>query len=116
MNVESNKAVVRRYIEMWNTGNIALADEVLATDYSDEAHPEIVGIASVKKSLQDVRAAYPDFQIVIESIIGEDDLVAVRAVIKRTHQGKEMFSRVMWFVRVVEGKMETLWTGVEGAR
>ena len=32
MDSEANKAVVKRYIEMWNTGNVALADEVLATD------------------------------------------------------------------------------------
>ncbi len=29
MNPKANKTVVRRYMEMWKTGNVVLADEVL---------------------------------------------------------------------------------------
>ncbi len=41
MSVEANKAIVSRYLEMWNTGNVALADEVLAPTYVDYAHLEV---------------------------------------------------------------------------
>jgi hypothetical protein len=33
MDAEANKAIVRRYIETWNTGQVALADELLAPTY-----------------------------------------------------------------------------------
>ncbi|WP_220204098.1 ester cyclase [Reticulibacter mediterranei] len=109
MDIAANKALVRGYIEMWNTGNTALAEEVLATDWMDHAHPEVVGTDSVKQSVVKVRTAFPDFHITIEQVVGEDDMVAIRATILRG--GKT--SRVMWFVRIVEGKMREMWTGSE---
>jgi hypothetical protein len=36
----SHKSPVYKYIELWNTGNLALADEVLALDFVDHSHPE----------------------------------------------------------------------------
>jgi len=39
MDIEVNKAIIRRYIELWSTGNLVLADEVLAADFVDHTHP-----------------------------------------------------------------------------
>lgn len=115
MDLEANKDVARRYIEMWNTGKVALAGEVLAPDYMDHAHPEISGPESVKQSVQKIRAALPDFNIAIEFIISEGDLVALRGTIRRTQQGTLVVSHVIWFIRIVGGKMTELWTGPEAA-
>jgi len=113
MDSKANKAVVKRYIEMWNTGNVALADEVLALTYVDHPHPEVTGPEPVKQALLEFRAAFPDFRITIESLISEGDMVAPMATLRRTHQGKEAASRVMWFIRLANGKMVELWTGSE---
>jgi hypothetical protein len=40
MDTEANKTLVRRYIDMWNTGKVEVADEVLASTWVDHAHPE----------------------------------------------------------------------------
>jgi predicted ester cyclase len=109
MDIAANKALVSGYIEMWNTGDVALAGEVLAVDWKDHAHPEVVGTDCMKQSVVKVRSAFPDFQITIEQIVGEDDLIAIRATVLRG--GK--ISRVMWFVRVTDGKMREMWTGSE---
>jgi predicted SnoaL-like aldol condensation-catalyzing enzyme len=111
MNSEANKALVRRYIEMWNTGNVERADAVLSPTWVDHAHPEVTGTASVKQALQKIRAAFPDFHITIESMLSEGDLVALRATIRRGGT-----SHVMWFVRIASGKMEEMWTGSETSR
>ena len=113
MDSEANKALVRRYLEMWNTGHVELADEVLAPTWIDHAHPEVTGPESVKQAVSRIRAAFPDFRLAIESIVSEDDLVALRGTIQRTQQGKEGVSRVMWFVRLANGKMVEMWTGSE---
>jgi predicted SnoaL-like aldol condensation-catalyzing enzyme len=115
MNTERNKDLVRRYLEMWNTGNVELADEVLVPTWVDHAHPEVTGPESVKRSLSQVRAAFPDFRITLKSIVSEGDMVALRATIQRTHQGKEITSGVMWFVRIADGKMAEMWTGSEAS-
>lgn len=108
MDLEANKAIVRRYIEMWNTGNVMLADEVLASTWVDHAHPEVTGPNSVKQAVHKIRAIFPDFHITIESILSEGDLVALRGTVLR-----EDISRVMWFVRLANGKMVEMWTGSE---
>ncbi len=115
MNQEANKAIVRRYIEMWNTGNGALVDTLLAPTYLDHAHPEIAGSDSVKQSLQRVRTAFPDFHIAIDAIIGEGELVALRGTIRMTQQGNPSISHVIWLVRISDGKMAELWTGIESS-
>jgi predicted ester cyclase len=112
MDIEANKALVRSYIEMWNTGKAELADEVLTSTWVDYAHPEVSGPESVKSALHKTRAAFPDFHIAIESILSEGDLVALRGLIQRGGT----FSRVMWFVRLIDGKMGEMWTGSEALR
>jgi ketosteroid isomerase-like protein len=112
MDAEINKAVVRRYLEMWNSGDTAIAEEVLAPDYVDAAHPEVRGADSVKTSVGQVRAAFPGFHITIDALIGEGDTVAVRATIRR----KATDSRVAWFVRLVDGKMVELLTYMDSPR
>src|SRR6266536_5719687 len=100
MDQEANKAIVRRYIEMWNTGDVAHATAVLAPTYVDHAHPEVTGPESVTQALQRVRTAFPDFHIAIETMISEDDLVALRGTIRRTHQGNASVARVIWLVQI----------------
>jgi hypothetical protein len=48
-------------------------------------------------------------------MIAESEWVAVRATIRRTQQGALRVSRVIWFVRIVDGKMAELWTGTEAS-
>ncbi len=110
MDSEANKALVRSYIEMWNTGNVELADEVLAPTWVDHAHPEVTGPESVKQAVLEIRAAFSDFRITIDFMMSEDNMVALRGTIIRTQQGKETASQVMWLVRIANGKMVEEWT------
>src|SRR5262245_46652781 len=104
MELEANKAIVRRYIELWNTGNAMLVDDLLGPAYVDHAHPEVTGPESVKQALQQIRTTFPDFHITITTMISERDIVALRGTIRRTHQGQTVISHVMWFVRITDGK------------
>lgn len=119
MDIEANKALVRRYVQLWDTGNLALADEVLAADFVDHAHPEFTpGPQSVKQAVIDFRTGFPDAHVTTEFIVGEGDMVAMHNVIRGTHQGvfagfpptgKEVVLRGMGFIRIANGKMMELW-------
>jgi predicted SnoaL-like aldol condensation-catalyzing enzyme len=113
MDIEANKALVRRYIEMWNTGNVELANDVLSPTWVDHAHPEVTSPEGVKQAVHERRAAHPGLHITIESILSEGNMVALRGTILRAQQGKEVISRAMWFVRIADGKMAEMWTGSE---
>lgn len=108
--LEANKALVERYLTMWNTGETAVADEVLSPNWQDHNHPEITGIDGVKQALLATRRAFPDFHITTEALIAERNVVAVRAIIQRTDHGAVSTTRVVWFVRIEDGKMAELWT------
>ncbi len=110
--VEANKALVERYLEMWNTGDETIADEILAEDWQDHNHPEVGSIEDVKTALRATRSAYPDFHITSEAILGERNVVALRALVQRGGST----SKVVWFVRVDDGKLAELWTVAEPAR
>ena len=120
MDIEANKAILRKYLELWDTGNLVLADEVLAPHFVDHLHPELApGPESVKKEVAAFRAAFPDAKGTVEQMIGEGDTVAFRFVLRGTHQeafagfpstGKEVVITGMDFVRIADGKMVELWS------
>lgn len=79
---EQNKTIIRRIPEeLYNQGNLAVADEVFAPDYI-EHHPLPLdwpsGIPGVKQFVTMIRAAFPDFHYTIEDMMTEGDKVAVR--------------------------------------
>ncbi|HEX6554218.1 MAG TPA: ester cyclase [Ktedonobacteraceae bacterium] len=123
MDSETNKAIVRRYIELWSTGNLALADEVLAADFIDHTHPDQApGPESVKQAVTAFREGFPDAHVTIEQMIGEGDTVAFRFVLRGTHlgmfagfapTGKEDVLMGVDFIRLADGKMVELWSTQE---
>src|SRR5689334_7986484 len=108
MDIEANKNATPRYLDMWNTGDIGIADEVLAPGYVDYAHPDM-DIATIQQTVLKTRAALPDFAITIDTIIAEGDMVAIRDTIRRTQNGHEIVSQGMRFIRTVDGKMVEMW-------
>jgi len=116
MTPEKNKAIVKKYFEMWNTGNTSLADEVLSLSYIDYSHPEIKETESVRQSVIKIRGAYPDFHITLETMICEGDIVAVMGNISRTQEGEKVIFNIMWFVTLANEKMTALRTGIVSSK
>ena len=92
MSTEENKAIMRRIFELFNTGNLALAEEVLAADVVDHQAPPGIepGLAGFKQLVTMFRSAFPDIQMTIEDIIAEGDKVVARSTMRGTHQGEFM--------------------------
>jgi steroid delta-isomerase-like uncharacterized protein len=90
---ETNKAVVRRLVEdLFNTGDLEIADEVFADDYVDHSasYPESSGPENVKRSVSEWLAAFPDTVSVVQDIVAEGDKVAARWSSRATHRGEFM--------------------------
>jgi steroid delta-isomerase-like uncharacterized protein len=91
MDAQRNKALVRRfYEEVWNNGNLDVADEVFAADYvrhdwrPTSAAP---GPEGQKQIASAFRAAFPDLQFAVEIVIAEGAYVAARWSARGTHAG-----------------------------
>jgi steroid delta-isomerase-like uncharacterized protein len=88
---EHNKAIVRRlFTELWNNGNLSMADEVFAPNYAhyDPSMPDFGrGPDSEKKRAALYRAAFPDLHLTIEDVIAEGETVMTRWSCRGTHKG-----------------------------
>jgi steroid delta-isomerase-like uncharacterized protein len=93
MSIEENKAIARRFFEeVWNNGNLAVADELLAPNiiFHLPGEPEeVIGDReSYKQVVRRNRTAFPDLQEEIEDMIAEGDRVVTRWLWRGTHQGE----------------------------
>ena len=93
MSTEANKASIRRWIEEgWNGGNLDIADELYAPDFTADAMVEgsedLDGIVDLKAYVQEIRAAFPDIHFTIEHLVAEGDMVVGAFSIEGTHRGE----------------------------
>ena len=76
MSKEENKALACRiYAEMWNQGDLNVAREIFTL-------PE-----GVERFVREFRAAFPDLQHTVETMIAEGNQVAIRFRAEGTHVG-----------------------------
>ena len=94
MLTEEYKALVREVIqELFNKGNLAVADQAYAREYvgHDPASPEpLRGPEGVKQDISKYRSAFPDLHFTVEDLIAEGDRVVSRFRITGTHRGELM--------------------------
>jgi predicted SnoaL-like aldol condensation-catalyzing enzyme len=106
----SAQRVVKRYFEMWNTGDTTIADQILHPDWVDHAHHEVNGPGGVKQAVQAIRAARPDLQFTIDDVLGDGELVAVVGSVGRLHDTTDSPGGLIWLIRVVDGLLVEMWT------
>jgi len=117
---EENKAIIGRLGELWNTGNLAIADEIFGADFvnHDPNNPEVTNPESYKGYVPVVRIGFPDFHVATEDLIAEGEKVAFRWTIIATHQGELMGMpatgiQVVWtgitLAHLADGKIVEMW-------
>ncbi len=125
MSLDENKALVRRYIEeVYNKGNVAAIDELLAHDFVHHFLPPGMGTdrESYKQFAAMHHAAFPDFHITVEDMVAEGDKVVCRWSGRGTHKGefmriaptgKQVTERAMCLHRVEGGKVAESWVELD---
>jgi steroid delta-isomerase-like uncharacterized protein len=124
---EVNKALVRRWFEETDRGNLAIVDELLPVDYLDHNPPLPdlpPGREGVRRSVQLLRAAFPDAVHTIEDQIAEGDKVMTRLTTRATFTGEclgyEPTGQVIQISgiavhRVVDGRLIEHWAHMDMA-
>ncbi|HET7463252.1 MAG TPA: ester cyclase [Longimicrobium sp.] len=87
-----NRDVVRRMYEVFNTGDLAVIDEIVAEDMvSANPHPGTANNREgLKQQIRFLRHAFPDARFREEEILVEGDKVFFRWAMEATHQGDYM--------------------------
>ncbi len=119
---EQNKTVVRRlFDELWNKGNLSVADELFAPTYThhDASTPDVGrGPESEKKRVTLYRNAFHDLRLTIEDIIAEGETVMARWSCRGSHKGdlsgiaptgKQFAISGVSIARLEKGKMVEGW-------
>ena len=122
MSTEQNKALVRQMVEeVFNRGNISLADKFLAPDFVEhEQLPPGVpsGREGVKQLTAMFRSVFPDFKATIDDMIAEGDKVVIRQTWTGTQKGefmgipptgKRVSFGVIDIIRITDGKFVEHW-------
>jgi steroid delta-isomerase-like uncharacterized protein len=90
--VEHNKAVSRRWIEVFNARDDAAEADVRAQDYVAYApaslEPDPLDSEGWTRFLAGFVQGFPDLQITVEDAVAEGDLVAQRVHFEGTHTGE----------------------------
>jgi predicted ester cyclase len=119
---ETNKALVRRFYEQIDQGNIAIVDELIDEHYIDHNPPPLPGLApgreGVKQAFRIFQQATPGRHH-IEDQIAEGDRVVTRLTSIGRHEGDlpiaratghEMKVTSITIHRVVNGKLVEKWS------
>jgi steroid delta-isomerase-like uncharacterized protein len=120
--IAENTALVRRWSEeLWNEGNLAVADEIVAPDYvrHDPGDPfPACGPADVKHLVSGLRAMLPDLVITVEDVIAAGDRVVTRYTASGTDSngfmghpatGRTIRAAAIQIFRIVDGKIAESW-------
>ncbi len=83
MSTEENKAIVRRFVQVWGKGSLDTVDELAAPDFSvyyPLLRETVHGPEAFKQVLMGVHAGLPDVEAVSEDVIAEGEISAQSSV------------------------------------
>lgn len=108
----SPRLIARRYFDMWNTGDVSIAAEILSPDWTDHAHPEVHGPGDVQRAVAQTHAGRPGLRFEVEAILDRDDgdLVSVVGGVGHESWPGVLDSRLIWLMRVADGRLAEMWT------
>jgi SnoaL-like protein len=115
---EANKALVLRYFEMWNTGQGAVADELLDTTYVEHAHPDLLGPAAARALAPRLHRLYPGVVVSAEVVLADAEFVVVRTGVQPGDADGHPSGprRGMALFRIADGKLAEQWSWYEPVR
>ena len=120
LNEEEIVNVRRFYEEVLSKGDLAVANEILSTDFLDHGGPPDAprGIEGVKQLLAMLANVFPDGHITIDDMVAGDGKAAVRLTARGTHSGPLMGfpatgKQVSWtgidILHISHGKISERW-------
>src|SRR5579862_4479623 len=89
MSKEANLAILGKFSEAVNTGNFDLLNETVATGSIDHdpARGQVPGPEGYRVFFQGMRDAFPDLSVALETLVADEDSVAIAYTLSGTQRG-----------------------------
>ncbi len=134
MSTEDNKAIVRRFFEeVYNKGNVAAVDELVAPNpvlhFDSPINVSVpaemqLSREEIKQVVSEFRTTFPDLHYTVELQVAEGDMVMTRVTARGTHNGEyrgltykgipPTGKQVTWtetqIFRIADGKIVEQWS------
>ncbi len=120
-NEKEMKVLADKTLEVWNTGNLSLFDEILSPDFVYHAvdiSEDVVGIEANKENVASIRTTFPDFNVTMDELFITGDYAVFRWTATGTNTGssgdvlptgKEVKFSGASIIRIVDGKSNETW-------
>jgi steroid delta-isomerase-like uncharacterized protein len=120
---DQNKAIAKRaFEEILSHGRFELAEQLYAKDFINHGIHSTANLEEDQAALKGWHQAFPDFVIVPEKFIAEDDLVTIYWVARGTNTGTgnglpatgkkvELAGITIW--RIVDGRINEEWSAFD---
>jgi ketosteroid isomerase-like protein len=117
VSLDDSVALVRRYVDALNAGDLAALDELFAEDFViHQPSGDRRGKAAIRAFVTGVRRLLPDIAARVEAVVADDafadgDRVGVLLVYEATNAqlGRRVTVRELQLYRVVDGKIAERW-------
>jgi predicted ester cyclase len=121
MSTKENETIARRYYEeVWDRGNLAVIDQLVAPSISLNSWSP--GLEGLKQVITSTRTSFPDLHYTLEDIIAAADKIVVRFTFRGTHRGeyrgiaptgKEVTYTGIGIWRIAGGKLVEHWSNID---
>ena len=117
MSTEENKAIQRRFQDIWNQGDFSIIKEIWDKDFINH-NVNAKGFEGIKQFITIYRNAFPDLEFKIDDQIAEGDKVVMHYTITGTHKGeflgipatgKSIKITGIAIHRIVNGRIVEIW-------
>jgi predicted ester cyclase len=115
--MEDIKEIARRWIhELWNRGNLAVSDEIIASDYlRHDSQLPIRGRESYLDFIREYRRTFLVMEFTIEDLVAEGQKVLVRWTARGTlKNGRRGELAGADLLRIVDGRIAESWPLFDG--
>ena len=120
MSTDANKAIVRAFVEAWNTKDLDRFDDLMAEDAQLTVGGSTISCsgAATRSIAEHWISGFPDYRFDLVHLVAEDDMVAALMPFSGTHvgpvldlppTGRTVRVSEMVFFRIADGKIVEAW-------
>lgn len=114
------KQLANKYVEIWNTKDFSRFSNIVAESFTFVTpNRRIEGRENFEAYVREVADAFPDFQITVQKLLADENLVIVEGAVSGTHKGEfngipptgetfEVQDRAQFIVK--DGKLQEEWS------